>query len=269
MSQSVDLYGTAYGNFAKQTVEEVRRETYGEDFGQSSWVTGDEYRRFFRLLELQATDHVLDVGCGSGGPALFLTRAIGCRVTGVDLNEAGIRAGLALARAAGMQEQVHFQQADVRAPLPFPDEAFTAILCMDAMCHLPARRRVFDEWRRVLRPGGRMLYTDPIVVTGLVSNEEFAIRSSTGYFEFCPAGTNERLLREAGFELVLTEDVTSNEIAVSHRWHAARQQHAAELIRLEGEDTFAGLQRFLATVHRLTDERRLSRFVYLGRKPGE
>jgi hypothetical protein len=41
------------------------------------------------------------------------------------------------------------------------------------------------------------------------------------------------------------------------------------LIRLEGAETFAGLQRFLATVHRLTRERRMSRLLYLGRKPGE
>src|SRR5215831_20408121 len=98
MSQSVDLYGTAYGNFAAHALEQVRRETYGEDFGQSSWVTGPEYRRFFRLLRLTAADHVLDVGCGSGGPALFVAREVGCRVTGVDFNEAGIRAGLDLVR---------------------------------------------------------------------------------------------------------------------------------------------------------------------------
>ena len=91
------------------------------------------------------------------------------------------------------------------------------------------------------------------MVTGLVSNEELATRSSTGYFEFCPPGVNERLIGQAGFELVRTEDVTENEVEVSRRWHAARQQRAAELIRLEGEETFAGLQRFLATVHRLTE----------------
>jgi SAM-dependent methyltransferase len=140
---------------------------------------------------------------------------------------------------------------------------------MDAMCHLPDRRRLLGEWRRVLRPGGRMLYTDPVVVTGPVSNEELAARSSTGYFEFYPPGANEQLVRQAGFELVRTEDVTDNEVEVSGRWHAARQQRAAELTRLEGEGTFAGLQRFLATVHHLTSERRLSRFVYLGRKQGE
>src|SRR5262245_14735173 len=269
MSQSVDLYGTAYGNFAKQVIEQVRCDTYGEDFGQSSWVTSEEYRRFFQLLGLTSADHVLDVGCGSGGPALFLAREVGCPVTGVDINEAGIRAGLALAREAGMQDRVHFRHADVREPLPFPDQAFDALVCMDVMCHLPDRRRLFDEWRRVLRPGGRVLYTDPVVVTGLVSNEELATRSSTGYFELCPPGVNERLLVEAGFELVITEDVTDNEVEVSRRWHDARQQREAELIPLEGAETFAGLQRFLATVHRLTRERRMSRSLYLGRKPGE
>jgi hypothetical protein len=108
-----------------------------------------------------------------------------------------------------------------------------------------------------------------VVVTGPVSNEELATRSSTGYFEFCPPGVNERLICQAGLELVRAEDVTENEVEVSRRWHDARQRRAAELTRLEGEETFAGLQRFLATVHRLTSERRLSRFAYLGRKPGE
>src|SRR5436305_47800 len=90
---------------AAEVLAAVPRETYGEDFGQSSWVTGPEYRRFFRLLGLRAADHVLDVGCGSGRPALFLASETGCPVTGVDVNEAGIRAGLALAREAGMQDR--------------------------------------------------------------------------------------------------------------------------------------------------------------------
>ena len=113
-----------------------------------------------------------------------------------------------------------------------------------------------------------MLYTDPVVVTGLVSNEELALRSSTGYFEFCPPGVNEKLIQEAGFELERTEDVTANEVEVSRHWHDARARLANELTLLEGRETFDGLQRFLATVHRLTSERRLSRFVYLGRAPG-
>jgi SAM-dependent methyltransferase len=268
MSPSVDLYGTAYGNFAAQVLAQVRRETYGEEFGQSSWVTGEEYRRFIRLVGLGPADHVLDVGCGSGGPALFLAREAGCRVTGVDVNEAGVHAGRDLARQAGLDQAVQFRQADVREPLPFPDGSFDALVCWDVMNHLPDRGRLLVEWRRVLRPGGRMLFTDPVVVTGLVTKEEFATRGSIGPFVFGPPGVNERLIREAGFELAGTEDVTDNEAEVSRRWHDARQRHAAELIGLEGEETFAGLQRFLATVHQLTSERRMSRLLYLGRNPG-
>lgn len=94
---------------------------YGDQNDHDTWVTGEEYRRFFRLMELLAADHVLDVRCGSGGRAMFLAREVGCRVTGLDVNEVGIQAGLTLARAAGMQEKVRFQHVDVQEPLPFPD----------------------------------------------------------------------------------------------------------------------------------------------------
>jgi cyclopropane fatty-acyl-phospholipid synthase-like methyltransferase len=267
MPGNVNLYGTAYGNFAAQAVEQVRRETYDVDFGQSSWVTADEFRRFFRTLNLTATDHVLDVGCGSGGPALFLAREIGCRVTGVDVDEAGLRAGETAARQSGLADIVIFRKADVAQPLPFPDNEFDALVSMDALCHFPNRARLFIEWRRVLRPGGRLLVTDPVVVTGLVTKDELATRSSTGHFEFCPPGVNDRAVRDAGFVLESVEDVTENEAQVSGRWHDAREKRADELRRLEGEETYAGLQRFLATVRLLTTERRLSRFVYLARKP--
>src|SRR5580698_8981010 len=109
MSNVVNLYGTAYGNFTAPAVEQVRRETYGQDFGQSSWVTADEYWRFFRLLRLDASDHVLDVGSGSGGPALFLAREVGCRVVGIDVDAAGLRTAMGLLEASGLGDRVDFQ----------------------------------------------------------------------------------------------------------------------------------------------------------------
>ena len=72
-------------------------------------MTANEYRQFFRLLELTANDHVLDVGSGSGGPALFLAREVGCRVTGVDMNEVGIQNGQTLAQQGGLADKVHFR----------------------------------------------------------------------------------------------------------------------------------------------------------------
>ena len=54
--------------------------------------------------------------------------------------------------------------------------------------------------------------------------------------------------------------------AIAERWHDAREQHRDELVEREGDANFAGLQRFLSCVHRLSLERRLSRYCYLAEK---
>jgi cyclopropane fatty-acyl-phospholipid synthase-like methyltransferase len=266
MAGPVNLYNSAYGNFQTDILAQLRRRTHAEDFGQSSWVTADEYRRFFRLLELNQDSRVLDIACGSGGPALFLARETSCRVTGVDVNVSGIRAGQAQVATAGLQDRIDLHHLDVSSTLPFADQAFTAIVCMDAVNHLPDRGRLLVDWRRVLADRGRLLFTDPVVVTGLVRKEDLATRSAIGYFEFGPPGVNERLIRDAGFDLLHVEDVTPNEVNVSLRWFEARQGLADELQRLEGAETFAGVQQFLSTVHKLTSEGRLSRFAYLAQR---
>jgi SAM-dependent methyltransferase len=266
MSDPVDLYDSAYGNFTAAILEQVRREAFGEDIGQNSWLTADEYLRFFKWLELKSSSNVLEVACGSGNPALFMARTTGCQVTGIDNNENGIVTANKTAHAQGLDSRVRFRLADAGQPLPFEDELFDSIVCIDAINHLPNRPRVLAEWHRVLNSDGRILFTDPIVVTGVLSSEEIASRSSIGYFLFAPLGEDERLLKEAGFELVRCEDVTENEVTVSKRWHDARAKRRDDLLKIEGENRFDGLQRFLSVVYRLSSERRLSRFVFMARK---
>jgi SAM-dependent methyltransferase len=265
MSDSIDLYDSGYGNFAAAIYEQVRRESFGEDIGQNSWLTADEYLRFFKWLRLESSSNVLEVACGSGGPALFMARTIGCRIVGIDNNENAIAMANKLAQEQEFDSQVRFQLANASQPLSFEDETFDSIVCIDAVNHLPDRLKVFAEWHRVLKPDGRILFTDPIVVTGLLSSEEIAARSSIGYFLFVPPGENERLLEEAGFELLRSEDVTENEAKVSKRWLDARARRRDDLVKIEGR-TFDGLQRFLEVVYRLSSQRRLSRFVFVARK---
>jgi SAM-dependent methyltransferase len=135
------------------------------------------------------------------------------------------------------------------------------------MNHLPDRANVFREWCRVLRPGRRAVFTDPVVISGPVTNDELALRSLVGLFLFVPPGMNEKLIADAGFRLVQQEDVSENAAAVPKRWHDARERYKDALVRIEGEERFQGLQKFFAAVHRLTSERRLSRIVYLVEKP--
>lgn len=266
MNRPVDLFYNTYSHFEAEVLARIRRKTFGEDFGQNSWTTADEYRRWAGWLALHEDSHVLEVASGSGGPAIFLAELCGGRVTGVDINAHGVATAIQRAQASGLSDRVTFREADADKALPFPDRSFDAVLCIDSANHFPHRLRVLKEWQRVLEPGGRLLFTDPVVVTGPVSNEELAVRSSIGYFLFAPPGVNERLIEEAGFELAQVEDVTDNAATVSKRWHDAREEDHAALVQIEGEERYAGLQQFFSVVHRLTSERRLTRFAYMALK---
>lgn len=263
----VDLYDGHYGRLDADPQVAVRRETYDEDVGQASWITMAEAREFFRALDLGPGRTALEVACGSGGITCRMALETGAQCTGVDINAQGIEAAVRRAREAGLEGRVSFQVVDAAQRLPFPDGSFDAVFCNDSINHLPGRLEVLRDWHRVLRPGGRLLYTDPIVVTGQLTNEEIRARSSIGFFLFTPAGVNERLLAEAGFRLQEVRDVTGAVASVSRKWRDARGGRRAALVALEGEAGFEGLQRFLEAVHLLADERRLSRFMYLASRP--
>jgi SAM-dependent methyltransferase len=219
------------------------------------------------MLELTLNSHVLEIGCGSGGYALQVAGAVGCRVTGVDVNESGIRNGNSLAHARNLSDQVIFEHCDVSKKLPFPDEGFDAVFANDVMCHIPGRPAVLQEVFRVLKPSGRFLFSDALVVGGEVSHQEIATRSSIGYYIFTPPGHNERLIDEAGFGLSEVRDTTENAALIARRWRDARDERRDSLIALEGEKNFDGLQQFLSCVYTLTSERRLLRYLYSAQKP--
>jgi hypothetical protein len=63
-------------------------------------------------------------------------------------------------------------------------------------------------------------------------------------------------------------DATANAQRIAGRWREARSKRAAALIAIEGQENFEGLQRFLATVETVNQERRLLRSIYLAQKPG-
>jgi SAM-dependent methyltransferase len=263
---AVDHYGAQYGHFASALYAEIRAETFGDDIGQNGWLTADEQDLFISWLALTPESRLLDIACGSGGPTLRIAQRTGCRVQGVDVHERGIEEARARAASQGLHERAQFDQLDAAKPLPFPDGTFDAMICVDAVNHLPDRARVFEEWSRLLRPGGTLVFTDPIVVTGPLTNEEMTIRSSIGFFLFVPPGTDEWLLSEAGFDIVEILDRTENMAQMANRWLAAREARAPDLRRVEGDATFEGQQRFFEVAARLAGEHRLSRFAFQAKR---
>ncbi len=266
MSPKVDLYDSAYGNYESATYRQVRIETYGEDFGQTSWVTTEESNAIPQLLGLRSDSFVLEVGCGSGGYALHLGEKVGCRLIGLDINEPGVRNANQLALARGLASQVRFEQCDASKNLAFDDNTFDAVFSNDVLCHLPGRPEVLVEIFRVLKPGGRMLFSDALVIGGMVSHEEIATRSSIGFYVYSPPGENERLMERAKFRHIRVKDTTESAARIANQWYHAREKRKEELVAAEGNTNFEGLQRFLSCVHVLTSEKRLLRYLYVASK---
>jgi SAM-dependent methyltransferase len=269
MSGKVDLYNSAYGNYGAEVYRQIRVETYGEDLGQTSWATTEESREIPRTLGLRGDSQVLEIGCGSGRYALQVAESVGCRMVGIDTNGPGIRTANELVKTLGMASQVCFDIGDASNKLPFDDSSFDAAFSNDVFCHVPGRVSLLREVHRVLKRGGRMLFSDALVIGGMISHEEIAIRSSIGYYFFSPPGENERLIEKAGLRLLGVMDTSEDAARIAERWCEARQKRKEALIAIEGADNFEGLQRFLSTVQTLTSERRLLRNVYVAQKPLE
>lgn len=266
MSQKVDLYDNAYGNYQSDAYRLVRIETYGEDFGQTSWVTTEESEEIPQLLDLRPNSNVLEVGCGSGGYALHLAEKVGCGLVGLDINAAGVRNANQLALARSLASRAHFERCDASKHLPFEDATYDAVFSNDVLCHLPGRPELFSEIFRVLKLGGRILFSDALVVGGMISHEEIAARSSIGFYVYTPPGENERLMERAGFCQIRAMDTTESAARIAQRWHDAREKRKTELVAAEGPANFEGLQKFLHCVKLLTSEKRLLRYLYIASK---
>ena len=63
----VDHYGSQYGNFRSEVLAAVRRQAFGDDYGQNGWQTADEHDHFIDCMKLDSGSVLLDVACGSGG----------------------------------------------------------------------------------------------------------------------------------------------------------------------------------------------------------
>jgi len=259
-------YDPIYSGFDSPLMRQLRRESYGEDIGQHSWVTAEEFRRDMASLRLSASTRLLDLGCGAGGPLTYAMRESGCWATGLDASEPALVSARERARVLGVEQRIRLTRADLNAPLALPERLFEAALSLDVILHLEDRQKLFHEVARVLVPGGRFLFTDAGVLTGTVSDEEALHRSLHARIQFHPPGFNEGALEAAGLRLLETEDRSDAQRGLAEARHRARLAHRADLERIEG-DEFALHQRYLETVIEISRRGAVARRMFLAEKP--
>lgn len=208
-------YDSTYQEFDTPLQRKIRREAYGEDIGQHSWVTVSELEEARQLLNLSQADILLDFGCGPCGPLTFLVNASRCQGIGVDISAPALAVGKNRADQMGINSLIQLQEVDGNKPIPFENGYFSKIVSFDVVLHLKDRNKAFHEIARTLVPKGQFLFTDAGIVTGVLSNEEIKLRSINGFTQFVPPGFNEELLKNCGFHILEQQDRTS-EIGRAH-----------------------------------------------------
>jgi len=143
----------------------------GEDIHIGIYTAADEpiadasRRTVERMASLAKSlgpdSRVLDLGSGYGGAARYLARTFGCRVTALNLSEAENERNRRMSREQGLDPLIEVVDGSFEE-VPAADASFDLVWSQDAILHSGHRNRVIAEAARVLRPGGELVFTDPM-----------------------------------------------------------------------------------------------------------
>ncbi len=168
---------------------------------------------------IKENDHVLDAGCGIGGSSLWLAKNIGCKVTGIALNEKQLETGRRIAEEEKLNSLVDFKRADF-INTGFDNDSFDVIWAIESVCHTEDKSDFLREAYRLLKPGGRLIMCDYFKKSGLTKRDTNIInRWINGWaIDDIPVIEDFKVMAgNAGFEKLLIEDATSAVMRSSKR----------------------------------------------------
>lgn len=168
-------------------------------------------------MKLNEKARVLDIGSGLGGPARTLAEEYGCRVTGLDLTEAFCEVACIMSNWVKLGELTEFRQGDATNP-PFPDDQFDAAMSLHAAMNIAAKDRLYEQARRVLKPGGIFAVYDILQGEGGEVFYPAPWARDPSISHLATPGDMEKLLAAAGFRILEIRDSTEESLA----WIEAR-----------------------------------------------
>ncbi|MDH6122326.1 ubiquinone/menaquinone biosynthesis C-methylase UbiE [Kitasatospora sp. GAS204A] len=202
--------------------------------------------RMIDTLNLQDDEYLLDVGCGTGHPALRLAERTRARVLGVSITPTQVARATEKAKNAGLATQLKFIRADAMH-LPCEPETFDAAWAIEMLFHVPDRLHVLREIHRSLKPGGRLVLADFVQTAHLTDDDWNLLTQGFAFSSLLNTDTYTDVLTQAGFEAVQIHDVT-NQARPNIRWIESRYtDQRDDLTAHYGPDFTAQMDQLLPT----------------------
>ena len=162
-----------------------------------------------RHAKINKSTHVLDLCCGLGGPARYLAYHHGCRVTGVDMNTDRLAGAVRLTERTKLQDRVLFHHANA-LQTGLADETFDVIVSQEAFCHIPDKKTLIAECVRLLKPGGRIVYTDILARNSMTNEIRSRLENEMVFSELSTLEQYCHLLEEKSCQVVEVEDLSDD-----------------------------------------------------------
>lgn len=162
-----------------------------------------------RHAKINESTHVLDLCCGLGGPARYLAYHHGCRVTGVDMNTDRLAGAVRLTERTKLQDRVLFHHANA-LQTGLADETFDVIVSQEAFCHIPDKKTLIAECVRLLKPGGRIVYTDILARNSMTNEIRSRLENEMVFSELSTLEQYCHLLEEKSCQVVEVEDLSDD-----------------------------------------------------------